>query len=152
MLARVVSLRAAFHQQHHAREVRREVVLNRPLRADGRAELTLAQAFEVGETLFMERAVDPLTVRFVLSEPFAAFPTFMGHLGTVSIGIIPKHILSGQDINTSAFNKTEPIGTGPFKFRWLDAYGAAARGGVRGLSPRVPDLRVENADRLGAVL
>jgi hypothetical protein len=41
----------------------------------------------------------------------------MGHLGTVSVGIIPKHVLASQDINTSAFNKTAPIGTGPSKSR-----------------------------------
>ena len=27
------------------------------------------------------------------------------------MGIIPKHILSGQDLNTTPFNKQTPIGT-----------------------------------------
>ena len=45
----------------------------------------------------------------------------MGHLGTVCVGIIPKHVLTGQDLNTTAFNKTAPIGTGPFKFKELKA-------------------------------
>jgi peptide/nickel transport system substrate-binding protein len=35
------------------------------------------------------------------------------------MGIIPKHILENQDINTASFNR-HPIGTGPFKFKeWL---------------------------------
>lgn len=66
-------------------------------------------------------ALDAKTVRFALVEPFAAFPTFMGHLGTVSVGIIPKHVLSSQDMNTSPFNKTSPIGTGPFKIKEFKA-------------------------------
>jgi peptide/nickel transport system substrate-binding protein len=66
-------------------------------------------------------AIDKTTVRFALKEPFSAFPAFMGHLGTVCVGIIPKHALTGQDLNTTAFNKTAPIGTGPFKFKELKA-------------------------------
>ncbi len=66
-------------------------------------------------------ALDKTTVRFALDQPFAAFPAFMGHLGTVCVGIIPKHALSGQDLNTTPFNKTAPIGTGPFKFKELKA-------------------------------
>ena len=30
-------------------------------------------------------------------------------------GIVPEHILKGQDLNTAEFNR-KPIGTGPFKF------------------------------------
>jgi peptide/nickel transport system substrate-binding protein len=61
--------------------------------------------------------VDPTTVRFRLSEPFAAFPAFTGHMGTSCLGVVPRHILAGQDINKSDFNKTRPVGTGPFKFK-----------------------------------
>jgi hypothetical protein len=29
-------------------------------------------------------------------------------------GIVPEHVLRGQDLNTAEFNR-KPIGTGPFK-------------------------------------
>ena len=60
------------------------------------------------------QVVDPGTVRFLLKQPFAALPVFMGYCA----GIVPKHLLAGQDINTAAeFNKKAPVGTGPFKFK-----------------------------------
>jgi peptide/nickel transport system substrate-binding protein len=35
------------------------------------------------------------------------------------MGIIPKHLLDGKDINTDAFNRN-PVGTGPYKFKeWI---------------------------------
>jgi peptide/nickel transport system substrate-binding protein len=61
--------------------------------------------------------VDPLTVRINLSQPFAAFPSFTGHMGTSCLGILPKHLLAGQDINTAEFNKTRAVGTGAFKLK-----------------------------------
>jgi len=51
--------------------------------------------------------IDDFTVDFVLPEIFSPFMT---NLGT---GILPKHILQNQDINTTDFNRF-PIGTGPF--------------------------------------
>ncbi|MFH0809456.1 MAG: peptide-binding protein [Pseudomonadota bacterium] len=57
--------------------------------------------------------LDPHTVRVRYKEPFAP------GLETWSIGIIPKHLLEGKDINTAAFN-SHPIGTGPFRLaRWM---------------------------------
>lgn len=51
-------------------------------------------------------------VKVVLSKPFPAL------LDKLTIGIVPKHILDGQDINNADFNHN-PIGTGPFKFvKW----------------------------------
>jgi peptide/nickel transport system substrate-binding protein len=56
-------------------------------------------------------AVDDNTVRIKLKESFAPYI-----VSWQKTSIIPKHILSGIDINTAPFN-TNPIGTGPFKFK-----------------------------------
>ncbi|MFH0887284.1 MAG: ABC transporter substrate-binding protein, partial [bacterium] len=59
--------------------------------------------------------VDPYTIRAVLPQTFAPFLVRMG------MEILPKHILQGQDLNTTPFNRN-PIGTGPFKFlNWRSA-------------------------------
>jgi peptide/nickel transport system substrate-binding protein len=57
-------------------------------------------------------AVNPTTVRFTLSRPFAPFLTLLGH----NAGILPKHLLDGKPLNdATAFNRSTPVGTGPFK-------------------------------------
>jgi peptide/nickel transport system substrate-binding protein len=56
-------------------------------------------------------AVDDHTVRVKLKESYAPYV-----VSWQKTSIIPKHILSGIDINTAPFN-TAPIGTGPFKFK-----------------------------------
>jgi peptide/nickel transport system substrate-binding protein len=56
--------------------------------------------------------VDPLTVRFNLRFPNAAFLTT---LVNPQAGIAPRHLLDGKDINTAPLNQ-RPVGTGPFKF------------------------------------
>jgi len=57
-------------------------------------------------------ALDPLTVRVRYKEPFApALESWM-------IGIIPKHLLEHEDLNTTAFLR-RPVGHGPYRFvRW----------------------------------
>ncbi len=58
---------------------------------------------------------DPYTIKIRLREPYAPF------LASMSIGIIPKHILEKEDINTAKFNR-KPVGTGPYKFKeWKSA-------------------------------
>jgi peptide/nickel transport system substrate-binding protein len=52
---------------------------------------------------------DKYTLQIVLKKPLASF------LQTLFIGILPKHLLEGQDLTDTPFNKN-PIGTGPFKF------------------------------------
>jgi len=57
-------------------------------------------------------ADDDTTVRFVLTQPLAAFPEYAG------IGILPAHILEGVDpsaLTSLPFNRA-PIGTGPLRF------------------------------------
>jgi peptide/nickel transport system substrate-binding protein len=60
------------------------------------------------------RALDPRTVEFGLSRPD---PAFVEKLYT---GIVPRHLLQGEDLNKTAFNR-KPVGTGPYKFEeWRD--------------------------------
>ena len=53
---------------------------------------------------------DKYTVRFILPRPYAPF------LASVSMGIIPRHILAGKETDMGAFSHS-PVGTGPFKFK-----------------------------------
>ncbi|NOY52750.1 MAG: peptide-binding protein [Deltaproteobacteria bacterium] len=65
------------------------------------------------ERVAKAEVLDPLTFRVTYKEPFAPA------LESWSIGIIPKHLLAGKDINTDRFNR-HPVGTGPYKFKeWL---------------------------------
>ncbi len=51
--------------------------------------------------------------RVTYKEPFSPA------LESWGMGIIPKHLLAGKDINTDAFNRN-PVGTGPYKFKeWV---------------------------------
>ena len=57
--------------------------------------------------------LDPYTFRVTYKQPFSP------GLGTWGMGIIPKHLLEKEDINTTPFNR-KPIGTGPFRFvEWV---------------------------------
>lgn len=58
-------------------------------------------------------APDDYTVKVTYKEPFAPA------LESWGLGLIPKHLLAGKDINKDDFNR-HPIGTGPYKFdEWL---------------------------------
>jgi len=48
--------------------------------------------------------------RVTYKEPFSPA------LESWNMGMLPKHLLDGKDINTDAFNR-KPIGTGPYKFK-----------------------------------
>lgn len=54
--------------------------------------------------------VNPYKVKIYMSKPCVAI------LDYLSVGMIPKHLLYGKDINKAEFNK-HPIGTGPYKFQ-----------------------------------
>jgi peptide/nickel transport system substrate-binding protein len=56
--------------------------------------------------------VDDHTVRFRLRYPSGAF---LAVLVNPRAGVVPEHVLKGQDLNTAEFNR-KPVGTGPFKF------------------------------------
>lgn len=51
---------------------------------------------------------DPLTVRFTLNAPNAAFLDYM------TMPVLPEHLLAGEDMQTSEFFR-HPVGTGPYK-------------------------------------
>ena len=56
--------------------------------------------------------IDEHTISFKLSAPNAAFLDYM------SMPILPKHLLEGEDMQTSDFFRS-PVGTGPYKLeRW----------------------------------
>lgn len=61
-------------------------------------------------------APDPYTVVIALKQYDAAM------LDYFTMGILPKHLLEGKDVNTDAFNQ-HPIGTGRYKFVSWDTAG-----------------------------
>lgn len=81
-----------------------DVVLNRALGATGRGNFA--------NVLKQVTVIDPLTVRFELLSRFSALPSYLAH----NAGILPKHVLSGGNpLTNTAFNKSMPVTTGPFK-------------------------------------
>lgn len=65
------------------------------------------------ETVEKVEKVDPHTIRVTYRQPFAP------GLESWGMGMIPKHLLDGKDLNTDPFNRN-PIGTGPFRFsEWV---------------------------------
>ena len=57
--------------------------------------------------------VDKFTFRVTYKEPFSPA------LESWSMGVIPKHLLDGKDLNTTEFNR-KPVGTGPYKLKeWI---------------------------------
>jgi peptide/nickel transport system substrate-binding protein len=59
------------------------------------------------------QAVDPKTVTFNLSRPFAALPSYLAY----NAGILPKHVFqgAGDPWQLNSFNKGTPVSTGPYK-------------------------------------
>ena len=55
----------------------------------------------------------PHIFRVTYREPFSPA------LESWAIGVIPRHLLEGRDLNTDAFNRN-PVGTGPYRFKeWI---------------------------------
>jgi peptide/nickel transport system substrate-binding protein len=57
------------------------------------------------------RVQDRYTLEIELGKPTASF------LELLEIGILPKHLLEGEDLTRTRFNQ-HPIGTGPFKLKY----------------------------------
>ena len=55
--------------------------------------------------------VDRYTFRVIYHRPFAPGLSSWG-----SLVVLPKHLLEGQNINTTPFSRN-PVGTGPYKFK-----------------------------------
>jgi peptide/nickel transport system substrate-binding protein len=68
-------------------------------------------------TLITEtRVIDPLTVEFHLSSPWAALPVIIAGRWTAA----PKHILESLDLATDTTYSQNPIGVGPYKMvEWV---------------------------------
>ncbi len=81
-----------------------DTIFNKDVRARMRGNMGPLERVEI---------VDPTTVRFTFKEPFAPFPVMVGY----NAGIIPRHLLAGQDPNNPAEFLKKPIGTGPFRFK-----------------------------------
>ncbi|HEY3057796.1 MAG TPA: ABC transporter substrate-binding protein, partial [Chloroflexota bacterium] len=81
-----------------------DIVLKKELGATGAGNFSAVQAVE---------AVNPTTVKFTLSRPFSALPSYLAY----NAGILPKHVFSGQadPWGMTSFNKGMPISSGPFK-------------------------------------
>ncbi len=69
----------------------------------------LRARFDLAEVIEGVEAIDEHTVEFHLSRPDAAF------FHKLYPGIVPQHLLEGEDLNTADFNRN-PVGTGPFVF------------------------------------
>jgi peptide/nickel transport system substrate-binding protein len=81
-----------------------DIVLKKELGATGAGNFSAVKNVE---------AVDPTTVRFNLSRPFSALPSYLAY----NAGILPKHAFDGQadPWAFNAFNKSMPVTSGPFK-------------------------------------
>src|SRR3989442_781231 len=72
-----------------------------------------AGARELSARVRQVEIVDPLTVRFVLKEPWPDFMTFYGTTATAAGIVVPKKYLT--QVGDDGFRK-QPIGAGPYRF------------------------------------
>src|SRR5881296_1639310 len=72
-----------------------------------------AGARELSARVRQVEIVDPLTVRFVLKEPWPDFMTFYGTTATAAGIVVPKKYLT--QVGEDGFRKN-PVGAGPYKF------------------------------------
>jgi peptide/nickel transport system substrate-binding protein len=65
------------------------------------------------------KVMDPKTVVFNLSRPFAALPSYLAY----NAGILPKHVFdgAGDPWQLNSFNKGMPVSTGPYKVQSFTA-------------------------------
>lgn len=81
-----------------------DIVLKKELGATGAGNFSAVKNVE---------AVNPTTVKFNLSRPFSALPSYLAY----NAGILPKHAFDGQadPWAFTAFSKSMPVTSGPFK-------------------------------------
>jgi peptide/nickel transport system substrate-binding protein len=81
-----------------------DLVLKKELAATGAGNFAAVKGVE---------AVNPTTVKFNLSRPFSALPSYLAY----NAGILPRHAFQGQadPWAFNAFNKGTPVSSGPFK-------------------------------------
>jgi peptide/nickel transport system substrate-binding protein len=81
-----------------------DIVLKKELGATGAGNFSAVQKVE---------APDPKSVKFTLSRPFSALPSYLAY----NAGILPRHAFQGQSDPWAftAFNKGTPVSSGPFK-------------------------------------
>ena len=72
-----------------------------------------AGASEFRARVLRAEAVDPLTVRFHLKEPWPDFMTFYGTTATAAGLVVPRKYV--EQVGDEGFRK-QPIGAGPYKF------------------------------------
>jgi peptide/nickel transport system substrate-binding protein len=80
-----------------------ELVVSDEVRARSRGQVAALESVEV---------IDDYTVTMTFSEPHADLPIMLAY----NMGIVPEHILAGEDPNEPTTYLENPIGTGPFKF------------------------------------
>ena len=56
------------------------------------------------------KIINDYKIKIYLYKPYPAF------LDVLSYGVLPKHLLENENLNTTTFNQN-PIGTGPYKFK-----------------------------------
>ena len=77
---------------------------------DERTNTVRRPMFELVKEL---KIITPYEIKVIYKRPFSP------SLESWGMGILPKHLLKDEDINTAPFNR-KPIGTGPFKFKeWV---------------------------------
>src|SRR6516165_4948040 len=72
-----------------------------------------ASSRELNARVRQVEIIDPLTVRFVLKEPWPDFMTFYGTTATAAGIVVPKRYLT--QVGDEGFRR-QPIGVGPYKF------------------------------------
>lgn len=77
---------------------------------DPKVATPLRGRFDLASVVQDVRALDGRTVRFTLARVDPAF------LHKLYVGIVPRHLLEGKDLNTAEFNR-QPVGTGPYLFK-----------------------------------
>lgn len=86
--------------------------------------------------------VDPLTVKFIMNEPFAPM------LSSLTYGILPKHLYADKpvaEMKDNPYNR-KPIGSGPWKFgEWVSGqYIVLTRNDdFYGEGPYIPEVRLK---------